>query len=73
MEDKLIEKINDAHRQMAEAERYAKLYQAQFKEQANQSIQYMNEEVGCEKARQEKALQEKKRCISQSSERDRSW
>lgn len=60
MEDKLSEKINFARRQVAEAERYAKLYQEQFKEQADQSIQFMKEEVECEKVRQEKALQEKK-------------
>lgn len=45
MDDGLMVKINDAHKQIAEAERYAKLYQTQFKEQANQSIQYMQDEL----------------------------
>ena len=60
MNDELMEKINNARKWIAEAERYAELYQMQFKQQANQSIQYMQDELDHEKIQNEKALQQKK-------------
>ena len=55
MKDKLQEQISEAKKQIKEAKMYAKYYQENFKEEAEQRIHDMDKEI--EECKREKAIE----------------
>lgn len=68
MDDVLLKKVNDAWQQIAEAKKYAKLYQNQFREQADRSIQNMEEDFDRERMQREEDLEAKKKELADIQE-----